>query len=267
MNDLEVKIRDALRRHEGDAPSFDPSDVRRMAGRTRRRQILNVGALGIGTFALVIGLVAGLGGFVRADRGQIVLPAGSPSGGTPSPNPFAERFDSPLHGLSIGYPYGWQTRAATEPWGHGAIAFDASDVDVIFDPTLREDLYLALVSEPLDGRSGHDWVNAMMSHLEPLGVCNGGGGGGNDTLHGHYGWFWSCGRGQRTILAIVETATRGYIICLHVGDDVPMTYPVPDFEGAAFEVAPEGGVPTGLLETLDLRPEDALDASSPSVSP
>jgi hypothetical protein len=200
---------------------------------------------------------------------------------TQSSPSFTETFDSPLHGLSIGYPSGWQTRAASEPWSHGEVTFDAPEVDVIFDPTLRDDLYLAMVSEPLDpGESETEWVSGVWPNVQSVGICRGGGGGGgDDTLQGNYGWFWSCDElhGASGSAWIVATATRGYIIYLYVGDEVPATYPVPDFEGAAVfgEAAARGetpevsgvGGPTGFLETLDLRPGDAVDALNPSESP
>lgn len=68
MNDLESRIRDAFRDHEGDAPAFDLADARHVAGRTRRRQILNAAGAGIGALAVVVALTAGLGGLLRADR-------------------------------------------------------------------------------------------------------------------------------------------------------------------------------------------------------
>jgi len=73
MNDLETQIRDTLRRHEDEAPLFDASDVRRASMGTRRRQMVNLTAVGIGTVVVVIGLVAGLGGILRADLGPTVL--------------------------------------------------------------------------------------------------------------------------------------------------------------------------------------------------
>jgi len=47
MNDLESRIRDAFRDHEGDAPVLDPTDARRTVVRTRRRQALNAAGAGI----------------------------------------------------------------------------------------------------------------------------------------------------------------------------------------------------------------------------
>jgi hypothetical protein len=189
---------------------------------------------------------------------------------TPSRFVGTERFDSPLNGLSIGYPPGWRTRAATEPWGHGAVAFGAPDVDVIFHPTLKDDLYFAVVSEPLGGTSGPDWVN--MVNLPSVGICTRavGGGGGGDTFDGHYAWFEGCDTpvGSDGVV-IVGTATRGYIIYSHVGDEqrveriLQATYDV--------ELVEDEGVHDHLfdaaLKTVDLRPEDAVEASSPSESP
>jgi hypothetical protein len=172
---------------------------------------------------------------------------------------FTERFDSPLHGVSIGYPSGWRTRAATEPWGHGEVAFGAPDVDVIFHPTLREDFYFAVVSEPLGDAdahiSGRAYVNALA--LQPWGICKGpGGSGGNATFQGHPAWFTDCDEphGAGSHVVIVATATRGYIIYVRVPDERRLQ-------------ATNGEWLEAALETVDLRPEDALDASNPSESP
>jgi len=47
MNDLESRIRDAFRDHEGDAPVLDPTDARRTVVRTRRSEALNAAGAGI----------------------------------------------------------------------------------------------------------------------------------------------------------------------------------------------------------------------------
>ena len=268
--------------------NFAPLDLElesilRRRDHKRRNQRIAAGVLGIAVFALAaIGFVRLIG----SERAPVIAPAGSPSPtASPSPvtqppPPFTETFDSPLHGLSIGYPSGWQTRAASEPWSHGEITFDAPEVDVIFDPTLRDDLYLAMVSEPLyPGESEHDWVTHAFLNLSSVGFCRGPGSAwGDDTFQGNYSYFVGCDEphGARGSVAIVATATRGYIIYLYVGDEVPATS-VPDFEGAAVfgeaaargETPEVGGVggPTGFLETLDLRPGAAVDASNPSASP
>jgi hypothetical protein len=182
-----------------------------------------------------------------AGRPEPPSPMGSPSPVTQPSPPLTERFDSRLHGLSIGYPSGWRTRAATEPWGHDKVAFGAPDVDVIYHPRLRDDLYFAVVSEPLDGQSWSDWC--CFETLEASGICSDatGSGGGQYTLDGARGWIEGCGNDVASEnVTLVATATRGYIIQLHVGNDrLEETY-----DGDWFEAA---------LETVDLRPADALE--------
>jgi hypothetical protein len=282
MIDERERFEEAFKLFDRREPAWERLVRRRE--RKQRNQRIAAGVLGIAVFAIAaIAFVRLLG----SERGPVIGPAPSPSPAAspspvtqPSPS-FTETFDSPLHGLSIGYPSGWQTRAASEPWSHGEVTFDAPEVDVIFDPTRRDDLYLAMVSEPLDpGESETEWVSDVWVNLPSVRICRGlGGGGGDDTLQGNYGFFWACDEphGASGSVWIVATATRGYIIYLYVGDEVPATYPVPDFSGAAVfgeaaarGEAPEvGGVrgPTGFLETLDLRPEDAVDALHPSESP
>jgi hypothetical protein len=187
-------------------------------------------------------------------------PTASPTVSDQTPSGFVgtERFDSPLNGLSIGYPSGWRTRAATEPWaGRSDVAFGAPDVDVIFHPELKDDLYLAIVSEPLGGTSGSDWVDS--GWLTSVGICTDayGAGGGSGTFHGNAAWFEGCGTPVGSDEYVVfGTATRGYIINLHVGNKraerlLESTYDLKlfrNFFGAA-------------LKTVDLRPEDAGEAS------
>jgi hypothetical protein len=110
MNDLEREIRDTLRRHEHDAPTFDASDARRAAGRTRRRQILNVAGVGVGTLVVAVALVASLGGLVRADRSPIVLDTPSPSQ-TSAPTP------GPIDRVVHGWPDGGRNPAGVYSWG------------------------------------------------------------------------------------------------------------------------------------------------------
>ena len=250
-------VRDLLERMaaEEPVPFFDAASLTRRARYRAVRTVL-VGAVGV--VAAIAVLIAGVAE-IRTDP----LPADQPTPApvTEPPPPFTERFDSPLNGLSIGYPSSWRTRAASEPWEHGAIDFDAPDVDVIFDPTIKDDLYLAVVSEPLGDTSPHHWVYDMWGNLESVGICTravGSGGGGGTPFRGHYAWFEHCGTHVGTDdLLIVATATRGYIINLHVANDrlLQATY---GHETDWFEAA---------LKTVDLRPEDALDARSPSESP
>jgi Tol biopolymer transport system component len=80
----------------------------------------------------------------------------SPSPVAPPP-PLTERFDSTLNGISLNYPESWQTRPATQPSTDGDVSFDAPGAHIIFDPKLGEDPYLAVLSEPLEGRPDDVW--------------------------------------------------------------------------------------------------------------
>ncbi len=259
MNDQEILDRAKRAAMSIDAPDHPYDALLRRRDHKRRNQRVAAGVLGIAVFAFAaVGLVR----LLASERGAVIGPAASPSPVASSPvtqpSSFTERFDSPLNGLSIGYPSGWRTRAATEPWGHGELAFDASDVDVIFDPQLRDDLYIALVSAPLGGKSPMDWTNLPDF---PPGMCTrGGGGGSGNGFQGNEAWFEYCGEGggARGIVLTVATETRGYFIYLHVADERRLleTYDTHWFWGRG-----------GLLKTVELRPEEALDASNPSRSP
>jgi hypothetical protein len=228
--------------------------------RRRRNQRVAAGVVGIAIFALVaFGFVRLLG----SERGQTTGPAtSSPPTASSSPvtqpsSRFTETFESPLNGLSIGYPSGWRTRAATEPWG-GKIAFDAPDVDVIFDPKLKEDLYLAVVSEPLGPTAAGAWILDHYDHEGPnMGVCYSGGAGGiGNGFQGNPAWFQDCyePHGEGGHIVIFATATRGYVIYLH---DLNKPQAPQKSYGHWFHA---------ILETVVLS-EDAFDMSSPSASP
>lgn len=242
-------VRDFLERMVAEEPTpfLDAEPLTRRARRRAARTVI-VGVVGVAAAVAVL-----FAGVAQIRTAPAPLPADAPPALRP---PFTGRFDSPLYGLSIGYPSGWRARAATELWGHDAVAFSASDVDVIFDPTLQDDVYFAVVSAPTGGESGPDWVNAYMP--PSVGICSGpisGASGGVYTLDGVDGYATSCGShvaGGHVVT--VATATRGYIIYLHVADErrLRATYDWDWFEAA--------------LETVDLRPDDALDAPNPSDS-
>jgi hypothetical protein len=189
-------------------------------------------------------------------RAPVIGPAASPSA-TASPSPvtgppssFTERFDSPLHGLSIGYPSGWQTRAATEPWTGGELNFDSAAADVIFDPTLGDRLYMVLASQPYGGLSQDAWRDAQGAWL-----CTGNGAAmGWPTVDGVDAFAITCG--STASAALIFTDTRGYLIRLVVSSDEPRLAETYDWDWHR-----------AALETVDLRPEEALDAPSPSESP
>ena len=149
-------IRDFLERMaaEEPAPFLDAEPVTRRARRRAARTAV-VGAVGV---AAAVALVfAGASECGRRQRTPGDRPTAAPR---PSPAPGFSTFSSPLHGITIDYPAGWKVRPATEPWNHGTVTFDASNVDVIFDPSLGDDVYFALASEPLGSLSGPDWGSA-----------------------------------------------------------------------------------------------------------
>jgi len=260
----QTDVREFLHRMANEA-GFAPVEPGPVVRKARRRLARTVGGTLLMAGALVAGALVAANGLMNAARTQMPQPAGQPTPTTTENGEalreFTERFDSPLHGVSIGYPSGWRTRAATEPWGHGEVAFGAPDVDVIFHPTLREDFYFAVVSEPLGDADAHISGRAYVNALAPLpyswGICKGpGGSGGNSTFQGHPAWFTDCDEphGAGSHVVIVATATRGYIIYVRVPDERRLQ-------------ATNGKWLEAALETVDLRPEDALDASNPSESP
>jgi len=209
--------------------------------------------------AAALALVVLAGGIVYLGSGGLIggpNPTATPSptaqptpSRPPSPPPLTQRFDSTFNGISMNYPSGWQTSWATEPWTDKGVTFGDSDVDFIFDPEFREGLYFAVASEALRGRSYDTWSSDI--YLRDL--CVGprpGYSGGSWGLDGASGWISYCGGSS---LLTVATDTRGYVIVLHVGDEGLV-----DTYGSAWFQS--------VLETVDLRPEEALDAS-PSPSP
>ena len=79
---------------------------------------------------------------------------------------------------------------------------------------------------------------------------------GGTALDGARGWALTRVRGAQPAgcLVAVATATRGYIIVLHVGNERhPEAYGWGWFKS--------------VLETVNLRPEDAVDGLSPAASP
>jgi hypothetical protein len=251
----ENDVREMLHRRATTVPT-PVVDASKATRRARRRLFANgvVASLAAVTIAL-----AGLAvddeirsASVPADQTTPSLTAPTPSP-IPSTSPFQETFVSPLNGLTIRYPTGWQTRPATQAWGHGEIAFSAPDVDVIFDPKFQNSLYLAVASEPLGSKSPKDWVYDIVTHFSSVGICQiGGGGGAGDTFQGDFAWFEEClePHGARGDAVVFATATRGYIIYNHVATKVlQATYDTHWFED-------------GVLATVEMAPSLARSADS-----
>jgi hypothetical protein len=148
-----------------------------------------------------------------------------------------------VHGLSVSYPAGWVTKAASEPWTGPEWSFEDPKVDIVHDPSLDDHLFLGIGSVPLDATRADQWVADRMaayecSATEPV------------TVDGASGSI--CVDGA---LALVSTGGRGYMILLYTSGDEGWLESV--YDRAWFE---------DILATVDLRPEDAVD-TAPSASP
>jgi hypothetical protein len=75
------------------------------------------------------------------------------SSAPPTPHPGESTYTSTIHSYSVGVPFGWQTRPATEPWGGEPLDFSSPAADVIFDPSLGDRLYLLVASRSFSGMS------------------------------------------------------------------------------------------------------------------
>jgi hypothetical protein len=162
---------------------------------------------------------------------------------TPSPIPapaLTQRFTSTLHGISISYPEGWTAQAATEPWTDRTFPLEflaTEQADFLYDPDLRDHLFLTMASQPIGDSTPEDWVTEQMASgegcdaTEPITV---------DGASGEIG-VEGCDR------AVVTTADRGYWIQLYTGDLAPVAYGRAGFEE--------------MLATVQLQPEDAVDSA------
>ena len=232
-------IRDLLERMtaEEPVPFFDAESLTR---RARRRAARTVVVAAVGVAAVVALLFTGASQLREASPS---VPATDPTATPrPSPSPGSSTFTSTIHGLSIVHPSDWQVRPATEPWNHDPFTFDAPGVDVIFDPTLQDDLYLSLASRPLDGQSAEEWCCSELWAASE--VCETGGNFGRIAVDGASATVRGCdGVANRFEDHVVQvaTATRGYVIYLHVADD-------PDLQATYTEDWFDA-----VLETIELR--------------
>ena len=183
--------------------------------------------------------------------GPVVSPSPSP---TPSPsttpNPslppaLTETFTSALHGISISYPTGWATQAATDQSPGFETGFLSPGADWIYEPLQQDHLFIALTSEALAGAAGETWAGDYMSNPDegcgttPTQAV---------TVDGAEGLMCDG-------LALVWVTDRGYTIRLYRSGDDPWLDQA--YDEAWFRT---------VLDTVQLAPEDAVDPS-PSASP
>jgi hypothetical protein len=151
-----------------------------------------------------------------------------------TPPALTETFVSTIHGISIAYPSGWLTRAATEPWTADWPRFDDAFGDVVYDGSQTDHLFLGLASQPLGGVSGERWVADRLALQDDCAATA------PVTIDGATGV-----RGVGCPIALVATRERGYLIWLYTSleDQVAESLYDDSFED--------------ILATVRLRPEDA----------
>ena len=153
-----------------------------------------------------------------------------------------------MHGISTSYPQGWKAAAATTTWAGAGLSWISPDIDYMYDPTLKADLFLAMASQPLAGKSGEQWVTDFLADPESDCAARTGT---PITVDGANGVL--CGT-----LVAVSAGGRGYFVRMYTSGDWP----------GLDEVYGPSWFTTVLLPTVTLQPADAHDTpSAPSVSP
>jgi hypothetical protein len=186
--------------------------------------------------------VDGILASMQIDPTPDAAPTPTEAQASPAPTPHAGEatFTSAINGFSMGVPKGWQTRAATQTWTGEPLDFDSPAADVIFDPATKDGLYLIVASRAFSEMSGDAWRGSVIAW-----TCAGDGG------HEFWGWrvdgihseqFGPCNSGS-----LVQTDTRGYLFRLVS----------PRAEKLGLTDTWDSLKP--MLETVDLRPEDAVD--------
>ncbi len=155
------------------------------------------------------------------------------------PPPLSETFTSSTNGISISYPSGWSTRAATEPWTTTAWpSFEDPAGDLMYDPVLNTHLFILLASQPLAGKTGAEWAADIIGAEACAGTVP-------VTIDGASGLA-----AVECDVAAVGIDGRGYFVMFYTSGDDPWVGEL--YDRAWFEQ---------LLTTIDLRPEDAASAS------
>lgn len=196
--------------------------------------------------AIVIVAVVGVGAFVFSNRGPDVGVPTNPPSAAPSPTrtPFVvptatpipaltQTFTSTIHGISVSYPTGWVPRDATGPWPAGESVIEESQfADIISDGSTNDTAFLALASRPLGSTPFTQWaadyLEGACNQSEPI------------TVDGAVGVV-STVANSACSLALVPAGGRVYLIWLYRIED-----------RSQFQA---------VLETVDLRPEDAVDTA------
>lgn len=268
--DLERQLADF---YESEAPPRAPDWVLRSALQTiddtpQRRVVIRVpwrfpqmntfAKVAIAAVAVIaVGLVgwnmfgprtpSGVGGQPTPSPSASPTQSSSPTASAAVAPPLSETFTSGRHGFSISYPSGWETQPATMPATSGFPGFGSPEGDFMFDPALGSDLFLVVTSRPLAGQDGAAWGEEMLSALAAADDCSlpiepA-------TINGGPGLMCTDSK------AVTWRGDRGYVVLLYTSGPDPAA--VAPYDQEYFRQ---------ILETIELRPEDAVDtAPSPSA--
>ena len=176
-----------------------------------------------------------------------VVPPSEPP--APTRDPQARTFASAVHGFSIDYPAGWESRPASEPWSSEELSFDSPAADVLFDPRFGDGLYLLVASEAYGGLSADEWWAMTMDRL----CADSGGSVGSAEVDGADALAFSCGRVQNAVLVMPED--RGYLFTLHASPDQPGLVGTYDWDWLKVQI-----------KTIDLFPEGAVEGPQPTAA-
>ena len=162
----------------------------------------------------------------------------SPNTGASTPPPLTQTFASTIHGISISYPTGWLTAAATKSWTGGFPTFQDPVADHLYDGSLMDHLFVGLASQPLAAKPGDRWAADIVEAndcgpTEPI------------AIDGAPGMI-----SADCLAALVSVEDRGYLVMLYRSADDPGLEAL--YDRTWFEQ---------LLATVDLRPEDAVDTT------
>lgn len=201
--------------------------------------VIAVGVVGI--FALQPRNVPAVGAAPTASPSPSPFPSASPAAAASMAPPLSETFTSPTNGITVAYPEGWSTRAATEPWTAMWPDFHQQTGDVVYDPVLQDHLFFVVASQPVAaGTDAEQWASDTLAAEDCVPSSP-------VTIDGASGLIGGCDA------AAVTLDGRGYLIVLYVSGDEAWLGDV--YDRAWFDQ---------LLATIDLRPEDA---ASPAPSP
>jgi hypothetical protein len=238
--------------------SFDA--VRDRTEQTRQRVVIGpwrvpavskLVPIGLGAAAVIAVLFLG-SQFIGSPTSNVGAPASEPPAASApseapasaassplSPPPLTQSFTSPLHGISMSYPEGWDSQAATEPWTNSTIPFDFNIPQADFlHGADGFSLNLVFGSRPIGDLTPEEWVAEQMAGPEGCAATE------PITVDGATGLI---GAGECQV-AVVTTDGRGYFILAGISSDDPSN--TTTYDRAWFEE---------VLATVQLHPEDAVD--------